>query len=164
VAHKTNAMRFLDARGIAYSAVSYSPALHSGDEVAAAIGQPAARVFKTLVAIANAADWILVMVPSDRELSLKRCAAAIGAKRIRMATRKEAEAKTGLLAGGISPLALTNKPFTVYLDRHARAWDAIYVSAGQRGYNLLIAVDDLLAVTRATLIDAVDDVPGVGKD
>lgn len=148
-------MRLLDARQIQYMVAHYSPALHSGDDVARAIGQPSGRVFKTLVAIADVATFMLVMVPSDRELDLKRCAAAVGAKRIRMATRKEAEAKTGLLAGGISPLALTNKPFAVYLDQHAGQWDAIWVSAGQRGYNLRIAVTDLIAVTRATVIDAV---------
>jgi Cys-tRNA(Pro)/Cys-tRNA(Cys) deacylase len=153
--HKTNAMRLLDARHVDYTVAEYSPTLHSGDAVAEAIGQPAGQVFKTLVALVEPASWLLVMVPSDHELDLKRCAASIGAKRMRMATRKEAEAKTGLLAGGISPLALTNKPFTVYLDQHALLYEAIWVSAGQRGFNLRIAVADLLAVTGATMIEAV---------
>src|SRR5215208_5522385 len=102
--HKTNAMRVLDARGIGYTTASYSPVLHSGEEVAHAIGVPPEQVFKTLVALAEPATWMLVMVPSNSELDLKRCAAAVGVKRLRMATRKEAESKTGLLAGGISAL------------------------------------------------------------
>ena len=155
MAHKTNAMRVLDARGIRYEAAAYSPALHSGEEVAHAIGQPPERVYKTLVAVAEPATWLLVMVPSVAELDLKRCAVAVGAKRIRMATRKEAESKTGLLAGGISPLALLQKPFSICLDRHAFQWDAIWVSAGQRGYNLRVAVTDLIAVTGARVVDAV---------
>jgi Cys-tRNA(Pro)/Cys-tRNA(Cys) deacylase len=154
--HKTNAMRMLDARVIAYTPVSYSPALHSGEEVAAAIGQDPDRVFKTLVAIDDQDRWLLIIIPSDRELNLKRCAVETGAKRVRMAARREAEAKTGLLAGGISALALLGKPIAVYLDLHAIAWDAIYVSAGQRGYNVCIAVEDLIAVTGALLVDCVD--------
>ncbi len=154
--HKTNALRLLDARGISYEPVAYSPAIHSGDEVARLIGEPPGRVFKTLVVVGERNDWLLVMMPSDHELNLKKCASGVGAKRVRMAARKEAEAKTGLLAGGISPLALIGKPFQVYLDQQALAWDAIYVSAGQRGYNLRIAVDDLLAVTGAQVIDASD--------
>ncbi len=153
--HKTNAMRMLEARGIAYTPVSYSPAIHSGEEVAAVIGEPPERVFKTLVALNDDDEWLLVLVPSNAELSLKKCAAETGAKRVRMATRKEAEAKTGLLAGGISALALLGKPFAVYLDINALAWDAIYVSAGQRGFNLKIGVDDLLAVTGARLVDVI---------
>lgn len=157
--HKTNAMRLLDARGIDYAPVEYSPALHAGEDVARVIGAPPERVFKTLVAIREPNDWLLVMIPANLELNLKQCAAEIGAKRVRMATRREAEAKTGLLAGGISPLALTGRPFAVYLDVHAVQWDTIYVSAGQRGYNLLIGVDDLMAITSAKLIDAAGNSP-----
>jgi Cys-tRNA(Pro)/Cys-tRNA(Cys) deacylase len=153
---KTNAMRLLDARAIDYTPVEFSPSLHSGAEVAAAIGQPPERVFKTLVAIADPDNWLLVVVPSNRELNLRKCAAAIGAKRVRMATRKEAESKTGLLAGGISPLALLDKPFTVYLDLQAVQWDSIYLSAGQRGYNLRIGVENFMSVTGAELIDAAE--------
>ncbi len=160
MAHKTNAMRVLDARGITYTAAAYSPALHSGEEVAQAIGQPPERVYKTLVAVAEPGTWLLVMVPSNTELDLKRCAAAVGVKRLRMATRKEAENKTGLLAGGISPLALLRKPFSIYLDRHAVRWNRIWISAGQRGYNLQIAVTDLIAVTGAQVIDAVEELSG----
>ncbi len=154
--HKTNAMRLLDARGIIYAPVQYSPAIHAGDEVARSIGEPAGRVFKTLVLVKEPGEWLLVMVPSDCELNLRKCAAAVGAKRVRMATRTEAEAKTGLLAGGISALALVGKPFTVYLDLQALNWDAVYISAGQRGYNLRIGIEDLMAVTGAELIDVVD--------
>ena len=152
--HKTNAMRLLDARGIAYTPVQYSPALHSGEDVARAIGEPAGRVFKTLVVLCEPDAWLLVMVPSDRDLNLRKLAAAVGAKRVRMATRREAEARTGLLVGGISALALVDKPFAVYLDLQALNWESIYVSAGQRGYNLCIAVDDFVAVTDAELVDA----------
>jgi Cys-tRNA(Pro)/Cys-tRNA(Cys) deacylase len=152
--HKTNAMRALDSRDVAYTPFEYSPDIHSGEGVAHELGEPPERVFKTLVAIADERNPILVLVPSNHELDLKRCAAAVGVKRLRMATRKEAESKTGLLAGGISALALLNKPFPVYLDHHAILWDDIWVSAGQRGINLRIAVDDLLAVTNATMIEA----------
>jgi Cys-tRNA(Pro)/Cys-tRNA(Cys) deacylase len=152
--HKTNAMRALDSRDIAYTPFEYSPDIHSGEGVAHELGEPPERVFKTLVAITDERNPILVLVPSNHELDLKRCAAAVGVKRLRMATRKEAESKTGLLAGGISALALLNKPFPIYLDHHAILWDDIWVSAGQRGINLRIAVDDLLAVTNATMIEA----------
>ncbi len=154
---KTNAMRLLDSHGIAYEPIAYSPALHSGEEVAGIIGEPPNRVFKTLVTMVESGAFVLVVIPSDRELDLKRCAAAMQVKRLRMASRKEAEAKTGLLAGGISPLALTSKPFKVYLDETAQRWESIYLSAGQRGYNLRIAVSDLLSITHATVIEATSE-------
>ena len=155
--HKTNAMRVLDARGVAYVPAAYSAALHSGEEVAHAIGAPVGEVFKTLVVIAEGGGFLLVIIPADSELDLKRCATGAGVKRVRMATKKEAEGKTGLLTGGISALALLGKPFAVYLDRHALDYEAIWVNAGQRGYNLRIAVADLVAVTGARIVAVTAD-------
>jgi Cys-tRNA(Pro)/Cys-tRNA(Cys) deacylase len=92
---------------------------------------------------------VLAIIPSDQELDLKRMAAAAGEKRVRMATQREAEAKTGLLVGGISALALLDKGFDVFLDASAHGFEEIYVSAGQRGINLRLRVADLIAVTKA---------------
>ncbi len=149
---KTNAMRALEQRGVPYTAVTFSADIHSGDGVAAAIGEPASRVFKTLVVLRERGGPLLVVIPSDCELDLKRCAAAVGAKRVRMAAQKEAEALTGLLVGGISALALLGKGFTVYLDQAAERWDELYVSAGQRGINLRLRPGDFIAVTGAQIV------------
>ena len=73
---------------------------------------------------------------------------------MRMASHKEAEALTGLQVGGISALALLNRPFDVFIDRPATGLSHILVSAGKRGINLRIAVDDLIRVTRARVIEA----------
>jgi Cys-tRNA(Pro)/Cys-tRNA(Cys) deacylase len=69
-----------------------------------------------------------------------------------MSTHEQAEQLTGLQTGGISALALINKGFDVYLDDQANAFDAIAVSAGQRGANILLPVADLVRLTRARLV------------
>jgi Cys-tRNA(Pro)/Cys-tRNA(Cys) deacylase len=148
---KTNSMRILDARHIPYAAFTYDDSIHSGAGVAEAIGVPIGQLFKTLVVLRDRGRPILAIIPSDRELDLKRMAAAAGEKRVRMATQREAEAKTGLLVGGISALALLDKGFDVFLDESARQFDELYVSAGQRGINLRLRVVDLVAVTKATV-------------
>ena len=150
---KTNAMRVLDARKIPYSALTYDPAIHSGTGVSQALGLPVKQVFKTLVVMRERGRLILVMVPSDHELDLKKMAAAAGEKRVRMASQREAESKTGLLVGGIGALALLDKNFDVYLDASAQQFEEILVNAGQRGINLKVRVDDLVDVTRAKIAD-----------
>jgi len=149
--HKTNSMRILDARKILYTAFTYDDAIHSGAGVAEAIGVPIGQLYKTLVVLRDRGRPILAIIPSDRELDLKKMAAAAREKRVRMATQREAEAKTGLLVGGISALALLDKGFDVFLDDTARQFDELNVSAGQRGVNLRLRVDDLVAVTKATV-------------
>jgi Cys-tRNA(Pro)/Cys-tRNA(Cys) deacylase len=87
---------------------------------------------------------------------LKRFAAAIGEKKLSLAPHREAERLTGLKVGGISALALLNRGFDIYLDREATEQSHIYISAGRRGVNLCLPVTDLLRVTGARLVDAVN--------
>jgi Cys-tRNA(Pro)/Cys-tRNA(Cys) deacylase len=94
------------------------------------------------------------MVGADRELDLKKLAKAVGEKRLRMATHKEAESLTGLKVGGISALALLNKGFEVLIDQTALGLESIVVSAGQRGINLRLRVDDLIRATGAKAVEA----------
>lgn len=150
----TNAMRQLDRRGITYEALPFASEIHSAQGVAEALGLPSERVFKTLVALPASGPRprpLLAIIPGGKELDLKALAGAAGEKRLRMATQREAESATGLLVGGISALALLQKRWPVYLDASARDADWLVVSAGQRGINLRLAVDDLVAVTGATV-------------
>jgi Cys-tRNA(Pro)/Cys-tRNA(Cys) deacylase len=65
--------------------------------VAAALGRPAAQLFKTLVVSVDG-DLRVFVVPADRQLDLR----SVG-KRAQMADRQQAERATGYVAGGISP-------------------------------------------------------------
>lgn len=150
---KTNAMRVLDARNLQYTAHWYDDTIKSGQGVSDALGIPLAQVFKTLVAMRERGRPLLVMVSSDRELDLKKLATAVGEKRLRMATQREAETKTGLRVGGIGALALLDKGFECVLDASAQQWEQVLVNGGQRGLNLEVGVADLVNVTGALVAD-----------
>ena len=151
---KLNSMRVLETRGVQYEVLSFPDTIHSAIDVAAYHGLPPAQVYKTLVIVLSQGKPALVLVASDREIQLKRLARALGEKRLRMATRKEAEAWTGLKVGGISALALSCRDFPVYIDRAATALDEIIVSAGQRGMDIRLPVPDLVRITGAAFIEA----------
>jgi len=89
------------------------------------------------------------VIPGPDTLDLKLLAKVVGAKKVRMAAHEQAEELTGLQTGGISPLALINRGFDVYLDEQALAFDSIAVSAGERGVNILVPVADLVKLVRA---------------
>lgn len=151
---KTNAMRALDARHIPYTTFTYPDTIHSAKEVAELLGESPERVYKTLVVLADADRKLLVVTPGDHELDMRRVARAVGAKSAHMALQRDAERLTGLKVGGISPLALLDKRFEVYLDDSALAFDDLYINGGQRGLNLRLRVADLISVTGAQTIDA----------
>lgn len=151
---KTNAMRALDQRHIAYSTFYYSDAIHSAREVAALLGVPPGEVFKTLVALASDGRRLLLMIPGDRELDPRLAARGVGAKSVHMALQREAERLTELKVGGISPLALLGRRFEIYLDAPGATLESLYLNGGQRGVNVHLRVADLLAVTSAQVIEA----------
>ena len=156
---KNNVTRLLDARKIAYTTAEYDGSLfHSADEVAALIGAPAAQVYKTIVVLREDAKAgkkpLLVMVAANREIDMKKLAVALGEKKLKVAKHDEAEQLTGLQVGGISALALLSKPFEVGLDRPALDLTYIHVSGGQRGLDVKLAVTDLVALTKAKILEA----------
>jgi Cys-tRNA(Pro)/Cys-tRNA(Cys) deacylase len=148
---KTNAMRALDARKVTYQTFTYSSEIHSAQGAAEALGLPPEWLYKTLVVLPESGQGrpLLVMVPGDKELDLKVLGSSTGEKKLRMASQREAESLTGLLVGGISPLALLNKNFRIFIDQVALELERIYLNGGQRGLNLCLKPADLIAVTGA---------------
>ena len=92
----------LESRKIAYTAHHYPAERMSAVEVAEHIGMPPGQVFKTLVVlpVVSRPRPLLAIIPGDRELDLKKAAAAVGEKKVRMATQNEAESLTRLQVGG----------------------------------------------------------------
>ncbi|HEU5110484.1 MAG TPA: Cys-tRNA(Pro) deacylase [Micromonosporaceae bacterium] len=120
-----------------------------GAEVAAALGQPEGRVFKTLVAGVDGRLAVGV-VPVSGSLDLKALAAALGGKRAAMAAPADAERATGYVTGGISPFGQRTR-LPVVVDQSLTAWPTVFVSAGRRGLQLEVAPADLVRLTGATL-------------
>lgn len=154
---KTMAMKALDQAGVAYAALSYPADVTDAVAVAGHLGLPPAAVYKTLVVTRPAGRPLLVMLPSNRRLDPRRLAAALGEKRVAVAAHAEAERLTRLQVGGISALALLGRGFDVVLDEAARQRDWVCVSAGRKGRNLRLAVDDLVRITGARWAAASED-------
>lgn len=152
---KLNSMRLLESKGIPYEVLTYEPTTRDAEEVAEMIGLPPFMVFKTLVVQSVETNKpLLMLLPSDCQLDLKRMAASAGEKKVRLATHADAEALTGLKVGGISPLMLTDKNWKVYVDKSAANLQNIVISAGQRGVQLRVPTVPLLALLRARMVDA----------
>jgi Cys-tRNA(Pro)/Cys-tRNA(Cys) deacylase len=151
---KTLSMRILEGQNVDYQVVEFPEAIHDARGVAEHAGIPVEHVYKTLVVQSDEprAKPLLVMVAADHTLDLKKLAQAVGIKKLHMARHADAERLTGLKVGGISALPLLNKGFTIYLDEEAILLDYIVISAGQRGLNLRLDVQDLIHVTGAKLI------------
>ena len=151
---KVNSMRLLDRRKIPYEVYTFSPDIHSAAGVAEATGLPLDEVYKTVVLTRHSGQAILVVVPGGARVDVKKVGAALGEKKVAVASQRDAETITGLQVGGISALALLHKRMDVFVDESALRHERILVSAGKRGINLRLSPRDLISVVDACVIDA----------
>jgi Cys-tRNA(Pro)/Cys-tRNA(Cys) deacylase len=151
-APKTNAARRLDQLGIPYELRAYEvdPDDLAAETVAAKIGMPAAQVFKTLVARGDRHGVCLAVVPGDAQLDLKALAKAAAEKKVDTVPLKDVQPLTGYIRGGVTALAC-KKEYPTYLDASALSFDAISVSAGQRGLQLILAPADYVRAVSASV-------------
>jgi Cys-tRNA(Pro)/Cys-tRNA(Cys) deacylase len=151
MAKGTPATLALEKAGVAFKLheYDYDPnAQRIGMQAAEALGVPAARVFKTLMAKAGGAV-VCVLAPSDREVSLKKLAAEAGAKDAAMLPPAEAERFTGYHVGGISPLGQRKRART-FIDASALAHPTVIFNGGRRGLQIELAPAALVSLLNAT--------------
>jgi Cys-tRNA(Pro)/Cys-tRNA(Cys) deacylase len=155
MSNKTQAMRILEREGISYSVHNYSAAETDAVQVALAVGASPDVVYKTLVVRRASGKPLLVMIPANSVLDLKKLAKILKEKKVKMASLKEAEKMTRMKKGGISAIALLNRGFEMMIDDGVNALENVYVSAGKRGIQIQLKTKDLLTVTEASVVDVV---------
>ena len=144
-----NVTRLLDSKKIPYKAFELPVEKLGADETARLLGLDPELVYKTIVVTRPNGKPILAVIPGTHRVDLKLVAVALGEKKVVLPTEREAEALTGLQAGGISPLALVNKGFRVVVAVEAQSQPEIHVSGGQRGLNIRLPVRSLAELTGA---------------
>jgi Cys-tRNA(Pro)/Cys-tRNA(Cys) deacylase len=148
-----NVTRLLDSRKIQYKAFELSEEKRGALETARLLGVEPEAIYKTIVVTCPKGKPILAVIPGPNRVDLKLLAAAAGEKKLNLPTEREAETLTGLQAGGISPLALINKGFQVFVDAAAQARPEIHVSGGQRSLNIRLPVKALVELTHARIAE-----------
>jgi Cys-tRNA(Pro)/Cys-tRNA(Cys) deacylase len=147
---KTNAVRILDRLKINYELIEYQvdetdlSAIH----LAETAGIPIDQVYKTLVLEGDKNGNFVCIIPGGEEIDLKKAALASSNKKVAMIKMKELEPLTGYIRGGCSPLGM-KKPFPVFIDESAFAYDLIYISAGMRGMQIRLSPSDLMIACNA---------------
>ena len=155
---KTNVARLLDKAKINYELISYpvDESDLSAQHIAETVGEDINKVFKTIVLKGDRNGHFICVVPGNCEVDLKLAAKASGNKKADLILMKELLPLTGYIRGGCSPIGL-KKPFPIFYHSSITLYDKIYVSAGQRGTQLLIAPSELIAYTNGTITDLVDN-------
>jgi Cys-tRNA(Pro)/Cys-tRNA(Cys) deacylase len=153
----TNAMRGLTAAKIPFEAIEYEVdevGDNFGVQIAELTGIPCEKSFKTLVAKGN--EIMVVCVPVDAEVDLKKLAVASGNKKVELIAVKDLLALTGYVRGGVSPIGMKKK-YATYIHETCLSFDKMAVSGGTCGVTLLLSQKDLINVTNAKTCDIIKE-------
>ena len=153
---KTNVMRILDQKRVAYKSYCYVDTnAISGMDVASVLNENPNQVFKTLVTVGNSKNHYVFLVPVNKELNLKKAATAVGEKNVEMVKSKDLLSLTGYIHGGCSPIGM-KKQFKTVIDISANNYDNIIFSGGKIGYQVELTLEDLKKVISFTLASITD--------
>ena len=151
----TNAMRMLTAQKIPFEAVEYEAdevGESFGMHIAELTGIPCEMSFKTLVA--KGKDYMVICIPVDKEVDLKKLAKVSENKKVELISVKELLPLTGYIRGGVSPIGMKKK-FTTYIHESCMENEKIAVSGGVCGVTLIMTPDDLISATDGILCDVI---------
>lgn len=151
MAQATPATRALSKLSVPFETRTYPydpKAPSAGLQAAEALGEPPARVLKTLIVRVDGKPACIVL-PSDHDASMKKVAAAFKGKSAEMMPVPNAERLTGYKVGGVSPFG-QKKRLPIVVEETALAEDYVYVNGGQRGLQLRLSPADLVAAASAT--------------
>lgn len=140
----------LEQAGVDFSTHTYEydgNAERIGLQAAEALGEDPSRVLKSLMALVDGKP-VCVIVPSDREVSMKKLAAAFGGKSAQMMKPADAERLSGYKVGGISPFGQSRSPRAA-IEQEAMAHDLVYINGGQRGLQVRLNPHDAAKVLNA---------------
>lgn len=158
---RTNVLRILDKLKIDYVVHSFDvdPENYVGiDEESAPVkvGLPAERVYKTIVTRGKSGEHYVFMLPVNRELDFKKCAAVVGKKNIEPLHLKELLPTTGYIRGGCSPIGMKKK-FRTTAYYPVENLPTVVYSAGRPGLMTETKPCDLIRAADVKLGDIVKD-------
>lgn len=156
MAGKTNAVRLVNQAKIPCKEAFYEFDVNdlNGNHAAKAIGFPPEQVYKTLVAKGSRTGINVFCIPVCSELDLKKAAKAAADKDMVMVPVKDLLALTGYIRGGCSPVGMKKK-YPTYFEESCQLYDEIAVSAGERGYQMILSPSALMDLVDGTPVDII---------
>lgn len=152
---KTNALRLLDKAKIQYEIkeYQYDEEHLSGEHIVGQVDLKAGEIFKTLVLRGNN-GFLVCCIPVLEEIDLKKLAKLSGNKSVAMIHMKELLGLTGYIRGGCSPVGMKKK-FPTYFDASVNQCTKIALSAGKRGYQMVVEAKELIDYLEAVTGDVI---------
>ena len=147
---KTMPMRVLEKKSIPYDLRQQSSKQFTAEGVASDLGVHVAQVVKAMFIErsepprgSSRSQYVLVVIPGDRRLSLKKVGANIGDKKIRLASERDVERVTGYQLGAVSVIGFRRPDVPNYVDQRVLDLGQVIISSGRPDLGLALLPDDM---------------------
>ncbi|MGQ9680343.1 MAG: aminoacyl-tRNA deacylase [Candidatus Bathyarchaeia archaeon] len=138
--------RIRDMR-IWYRFIQKKETVHTAD-ASAASGIALHRITKNLVSITNTGEYVVLIIPGDRRVDLKKAADALLVKNVKLISFDEAESISGYPPGATPSIGFKTK-MRVVLDCELTRFETLYCGGGSRDLLLEVRVDDVIRLNEA---------------
>jgi len=153
VTAKTMPMRALEERGIPYQVHAHARKLYTAEGVAEDLGIPVAQVVKAMIVRRSDRSFVLVVIPGDKRLSLKKLGAVLNDKGLELASARDVQRVTGFQVGAVSVLGFRRSDIAAYMDEGVLEQETVIISSGRPDAGLEVKPQDLLQVLGAQVGD-----------
>ena len=132
----------------------FSEGTPTAEDAAKAVGCELGQIVKSLVFDCDGRS-VLVMVPGDRRADRAKVAEAAGCAKAKVAGPERVREATGYEPGAVAPFPLKGVD-AVFVDRSLLRHPLVWIGAGSRRHMAVLAPAELMRLSRAGQIDAVE--------
>lgn len=150
---KTLPMRILEEKGIAYEPRQQARKQFTAEGVAEDLGVPVAWVVKAMIVQRSDRGFVLIVIPGDKQLSLKRVSGVLGDKNLQMANQRDVQRVTGFQVGAVSVLGYRRGDIPSYVDETVLALERVVISSGRPDMGLEMDPQDMVRALAAQVGD-----------
>ena len=143
---KTMPMRVLEDRGIPFEVRKQTRKQFTAEGVAEDLGVPVAWVVKAMIVQRSDSQFALIVIPGDRQLSLKKAGVTLNDKSLSLAQARDVERVTGYQIGAVSVIGFRRPNIPTYFDRALLDLDMLIISSGRPDAGLAVSPADLKRV------------------
>ena len=141
---KTLPMELLEQQGVSYEVHEHDEAQYTAEGVAEDVGLPVEQVLKAMLVRCDGSWFVLVVVPGDRRLNLKKVQRAVGADRVNLASRQEVERITGYTVGAVSVMGFRQGGVLTFVDQGVLELERVLISSGRPDAGLVLSAEDMV--------------------
>ena len=106
------------------------------------------KITKNLISVTDTGEHVVLIVPGDRRVDLKRAAKELGVKNVRLKPFDEAETLSGYPPGATPSLCYRTK-MRVVLDNELTEMETLFCGGGARDRMLEVRVQDVIRLNDA---------------